>query len=103
MMAGSKVTPSSAAAIAWREMPCAAASCLNAASQASKLPVLRQRGAAVRRCRQRRDRQHDRADRPKIRRLIAPPVRRIDICALHFASNSETDVPNVPFDLRPSS
>ena len=46
MMAGSKVTPSSAAEIAWREMPCASASFLKAASQASKLPVLRQRGAA---------------------------------------------------------
>src|SRR5207244_1803812 len=46
MMAGSKVTPSSAAAMAWREMPAAAASCLKSASHFSKLPVLRQRGAA---------------------------------------------------------
>ena len=48
MMAGSKVTPSSAAEIAWRETPCDAASCLKAASQASKLPVLRQRGSLSR-------------------------------------------------------
>ena len=46
MMFGSKVTPSSAAEIAWREMPCAAASCLKPSIQRSKLPVLRQRAAA---------------------------------------------------------
>src|ERR1700744_5043202 len=43
---GSKVTPSSAAEIARCDTPCAAASFLKAASQTSKLPVLRQRGAA---------------------------------------------------------
>src|SRR4051812_33242823 len=46
MIAGSKVTPSRAAEIACWEIPCAAASRLKPASQASKLPVLRQRGAA---------------------------------------------------------
>jgi hypothetical protein len=48
MIAGSKVTPSSAAEIACRDMPCAAASYLKASSQTAKLgPVLRQRGAAA--------------------------------------------------------
>ena len=94
MIAGSKVTPSSAAEIARCEMPSRAASCLKAASQASKLPVLRQRAQPGLLVESVASTTLAASAAPKI-----PKIRRLIVAALAMTVWTR----NVPLDFLPSS